>query len=105
MSYCCDGVEGWVELKAGPNFEVRPAQVLWFEGRIKAGGYPLFLFKWGDTFTIAPGSRASALREDRSYESMLRNSSSVWHGEIPPYAFLEVLRSPQNEYRRANRNS
>lgn len=94
-----------MELKAGPDFDIRPAQVLWFEDRIKAGGFPLFLFKWEDTFTIAPGSRASALREDRSYESMLRNSSSVWYGEIPPYALFEVLRSPQNEYHRVRRDS
>jgi hypothetical protein len=103
ISYCCYGVEGWIELKCGPGIEVRPSQVLWMEERIKAGGSPLFLVQWEDTFYIVPGHRAAALRSDPSEEGIRGLSSTVWTGELPIYDFLTVIRNPHNEYRKSIR--
>jgi hypothetical protein len=103
-NYCAYGVEGWLELKVGPNFEVLPSQVAWFRDRLAAGGHPLFFVYWGDYFMVIPGDRALALRRDPSEENCLRLASSRWHGWIPDREFLRVLRNPRGEYERTERN-
>jgi hypothetical protein len=98
LQYCCYGVEGWVELKAGPNVEVRASQVIWMNDHIAAGGWPLFLIQWSDVFMIVPGSRALALRRDPTYENIVRLATHVWAGKINNREFLRVLRNPRKVY-------
>ena len=38
LSYCIHGVEGFIELKAGKDAELRPGQIKWIKDRTKAGG-------------------------------------------------------------------
>ncbi len=40
MNYCCDGDEGWIEMKQTPGHRVplRPEQVGWIARRVRAGG-------------------------------------------------------------------
>ncbi len=40
MNYCCDGDEGWLELKQSPGHRVtlRPEQVGWISRRVRNGG-------------------------------------------------------------------
>jgi hypothetical protein len=48
VSFCCNGLECIIELKAGTpdNLpEIRPMQVKWFNHRMKAGGRPIILTK------------------------------------------------------------
>lgn len=97
-NYCYAGVEGWLELKAGPDIEVRPTQLVWFRDRIKAGGWPLFLVQWGDIFMMVPGSAATSLKRNPSLENCLRNASTMWTGEINQRDFARVLRNPEKEY-------
>lgn len=104
LSYCCYGREGWVELKAGPCIEVRPTQVSWFKDRIKAGGWPLFLIKWGDSYMVCPGSAATDLRQNPSEENAMRLASRIWVGQIPEREFLRALRNPEKEYETVRRN-
>jgi len=104
LNYCCYGREGWVELKAGPDIEIRPTQVAWFKARIEAGGWPLFLIKWGETYTVCPGSAATSLRRDPSEENVLREASRIWVGQVPEREFLRVLKNPEKEYETARRN-
>ncbi len=100
LNYCYKEVEGWIELKAGPDIEIRASQVRWMKDRIKAGGYPLFLIEWGSMFLIVPGSAASALRSDPSQENVMRFVSSVWRDDLPPTGLLRVMRVPKREYDR-----
>lgn len=98
LNYCYYGVDGWLELKAGPNIDIRPAQVLWMKEHIVAGGHPLFLIQWSDLFMVIPGSRASHIRQDTSYENVLTNASTVWTDKLPEKEFGRVLRNPRREY-------
>lgn len=63
------------------------------------------LVQWEDVFHVVPASRASDLRADPSYESVLRHSTVRWQGAIPPEGLLEVLRSPEKEYGDIERNA
>ena len=98
LNYCCEGVEGWIELKCAPNIEIRAAQVIWFENRIRAGGHPLFLVEIEDMFLVVPGSRAASLRSDSSHENMKKAATVVWEKEIRPAEFLFVLQNPRRYY-------
>lgn len=98
LNYCCNGIEGWVELKAGPDLEVRATQVMWMEDRVSAGGFPLFLVKWGDVFMVVPGNEAQSMRDDPSYENIMSRCSTVWDDKIPLNEFLFILENPENEY-------
>ena len=100
LNYCSGRVEGWLELKAGPDIEVRASQVRWMKDRIKAGGHPLFLIEWGNMFLIIPGSAASDLRLNPCLENALRLASSVWHDELPTVGLLRAMRAPKKEYGR-----
>ena len=102
LNYCYKEVEGWIELKAGPDIEVRSSQVRWMKDRIKAGGYPLFLIEWGSMFLVIPGSAASALRSDPCQETAIRYASSVWHDDLPTTGLLRVMRAPKREYDRVH---
>ena len=101
VNYCCYGVEGWLELKAGPDIEVRSTQVRWFRDRIAAGGWPLFLIQWGECFIAVPGSRAAALWADPEHENILRLATTIWHGKIPYGELLKVMRNPRKEYEKS----
>lgn len=98
VDYCCYGVCNQLELKAGPDLEVRATQVAWFKDRIEAGGHPLFLVQWGDVYAVVPGDRATDLRRNPSLENVLRLASSIWTGKLPPMELMKVLRNPKNEY-------
>lgn len=97
-SYCVLGREGWLELKAAPDIEVRATQVRWMENRIYADGYPLFIIQIPDRFLVVPGRWAADIRADPEDENMLRRASRIWTGKIPPDEFLNVLRNPRAEY-------
>lgn len=105
IDYCCYGVEGHLELKAGPDIDVLASQIIWMRERIAAGGHPLFLVQWGDVYIVVPGSWAVDIRRNPSEENILRRGSTMWHGSIPPAEFLKVLRNPRQEYERANASS
>lgn len=98
VQYAIDGVEGWLELKAGPGIDVRASQVRWMEDHIEAGGCPLFLIKSERCFIVVPGSRAAALRQDPSHESILHQSSCFWCGELDYCGLINVLKNPRKEY-------
>ena len=98
LNYCYCGVEGWIELKAGPDVDVKASQVLWFEDRVEAGGHPLFLISWAECFAIVPGSRAASIRADPSRQNIMTASSTVWKQKIPLNRFLEILAYPKGEY-------
>jgi len=98
LNYCYCGVDGWLELKCGPEIEVRAAQKIWFEERIKAGGYPLFLIQYDDLFIIVPGSAAASLRAEPHQENALRHAAAIWQGEIPAAQFLSIIKRPGRCY-------
>jgi len=98
LSYCHRGVEGWIELKCGPLVEVRATQVNWFEDRIAAGGWPLFLAQWGTDYMIVPGSAAGMLRRSPGEETWRRLATTVWHGDIVLHNLLRVMVYPGEEY-------
>lgn len=98
LEYCCYGVEGWIELKAFPDPEVRASQVTWMKDRIAAGGHPLFLFQNQDAYTMVPGSAASHIRQDPSWENVLRHSTSLWPGSLPSAELMRAMRNPRREY-------
>lgn len=104
IDYCCYGVEGSLELKAGPDFEVLASQVTWMRERIGAGGWPLFLIQWGDVYMIVPGVRATDIRRNPSEENTMRCASTIWKGKIPDGEFLKVLRNPKFEYEKAEQD-
>jgi len=104
LQTCCYGVEAWIELKAAPDIEIRASQARWIREHMAAGGWPLILARWGDTFIVCPGSRAGDLREDPSEESFLRHASSRWHGALPDREFLRVIRNPRREYDKLERD-
>jgi hypothetical protein len=81
--------------------DIRASQVLWMEERIRAGGHPLFLIQWDDTFFIVPGAHAAALRAEPTRESILRRCSSTFAKSLPVYEFLTILRNPENEYKKS----
>jgi hypothetical protein len=56
------------------------------------------LIKSEECFIIVPGSRAAALREDPSHESILRQSSCFWYGELDYCGLINVLKDPRREY-------
>lgn len=105
LSYCHKGIEGWLELKAGPKPEIRVTQERWFEERIEAGGRPLILAQWGQDYMIIPGSRISALRRRPVEETFRRLATTSWHRRIPVYSLLKVMISPEQEYEDSRRNS
>ena len=98
LNYCCNGIEGWLELKAGPDLEVRASQVIWMEDRVSAGGFPLFLIKWGDVFMVVPGSEAQSIRSNPSRENIMCRASTVWNDKIATEDFFTLLEHPENEY-------
>lgn len=98
LNYCVDGVEGWLELKASPDVDIRASQVAWMKERINSGGYPLFFISWDNMFLVIPGDRGGDLRRNCCLENALRLSSSVWADEIPATEFLSVLKRPMKEY-------
>lgn len=98
LSYCHNGVEGWIELKCGPRVEVKATQVNWFEDRIAAGGLPLFLAQWGLDYMIVPGSAASILRRSPGEETWRGMATTVWHGEIVLHNLLYIMMNPKGEY-------
>lgn len=65
----------------------------------------MFLIKWGDLFTVVPGSCAATLRKDPSLENVLRHASRIWQGSMPECEFLKVLRNPRGEYERAGQSA
>ena len=105
LSYCHKGIEGWLELKAGPKPEIRVTQERWFEERIEAGGHPLILAQWGQDYMVIPGSRISALRRRPVEETFRRLATTSWHRRIPVYSLLKVMISPEQEYEDSRRNS
>lgn len=98
LNYCVRSVEGWLELKCGPEIEVRAAQVRWMEERIASGGWPLFLIQYGDIFLVIPGSAAESLRQEPHQENAMRLASAIWQGEPPAEHFLKVIGSPRRQY-------
>ena len=78
LQYCCNDVEGWLELKSGPDIEVRATQARWMKDHIESGGRPLFFIEWGGVFHVVPGSRADDLRADPSHESVRKASVVAW---------------------------
>ena len=102
LNYSYYGVEGWLELKCGPDIDVRAAQVIWMEDRIAAGGFPLFLIQYGDIYSIVPGSAASALREEPHEENVLRHARAIWQGDLPSDLLLKVMKNPRRMYGRTN---
>ena len=105
LSYCHKGIEGWLELKAGPKPGIRVTQERWFEERIEAGGHPLILAQWGQDYMVIPGSRISALRRRPVEETFRRLATTSWHRRIPVYSLLKVMISPEQEYEDSRRNS
>lgn len=103
LNYCIDGVEGWLELKASPDIEIRASQVTWMKERIKSGGYPLFFLRWDNMFLIVPGDRGSDLRRNCCLENALRLASRVWVDEIHHKEFVDVLKRPLREYMKGRR--
>ena len=51
-----------------------------------------------DLYIIVPGSKATDIRRNPSEENILRFASSMWHGSLPEYELLKVMRNPRNEY-------
>lgn len=103
LNYCLDGTEGWLELKASPDIEIRASQVIWMKEHIKSGGHPLFFFRWDNMFLIVPGDRGDDLRRNCCLANALKLSSRVWVDEIPVIEFGMVLKRPQKEYLRVQR--
>lgn len=104
INYCLYGVEGELELKAGPDIDVLASQVVWFKERLKAGGWPLFLIQWGDVYMIVPGCWASDIRHNPSEENIMRRATTIWAGKVPEIEFMKVLRNPKFEYEKVIQN-
>lgn len=94
IQYCCDGVEGWIELKAGDDLEVRASQVSWMREHVRAGGNPLILIQISDMFLVVHGSRAKSLRMDSSPENLRKQASLVWQNKIDRKELMYVMRNP-----------
>ena len=100
LNYCYYGTHEWMELKCGPDIDVRAAQVVWMEDRIIAGGFPLFLIQYGDIYSIVPGSAAATLREEPHEENILRHARAIWQGKLPADQLLRIMRNPRRIYER-----
>ena len=100
LNYCVDGVEGWLELKAGPDIDIRASQVIWMKEHIASGGWPLFFISWNNMFLIVPGDRGGDLRRNPCLENAMRLSSSFWTEEIPMNDFLLRIKRPAKEYKK-----
>lgn len=63
LNYCCDGAEGWVELKraTGRVVGVRPTQVAWIERRMRAGGRVFIMVRRDDRLWMFSGLLARGL--------------------------------------------
>jgi hypothetical protein len=64
VNYCCDGSEGWIELKKSDGWVVdfEPAQIAWIERRLRAGGRVFVLVRRkGDELYVLDGSAARPL--------------------------------------------
>jgi hypothetical protein len=99
IQYCCDSVEGWMELKAGPDIDVKASQVTWMRKHIAAGGYPLFLIQWSNMFLIVAGSRAKSLRNDPSLENIIKQASSYWSGELTEERMRIIMKQADLAFR------
>ena len=105
VQYCCYEVEGWLELKAFPDPEVRASQVMWMEEHIKAGGFPLFMFQNAGVFIIVAGSRAADLRHNGSLENIMRLAYFIGGQDAMRREFLSILRNPRRVYEHTERNT
>ena len=75
------------------------------EEHIKSGGRPLFLIQWLDLFAIVPGCHAAALRYDPELENILRLATTIWKTEIPINELFKIMRKPNAEYKKSDRNT
>lgn len=98
IQYCCGSVEGWLELKAGPDLDVRASQVQWMKSHIAAGGYPLFIIQWSSMFLVVPGSRAKSLRANPSWESVQELASYICLCPPKKEELKQIMKNPDREF-------
>ena len=117
INWCIDGVEGNLELKWGVAGErapkIRPTQVVWFRGRIAAGGYPMLAYyieddEYTDEVLIFEGRVIEELAMVKKVNDLtdvehLRIMSpgemiegmisciAGWHDELHPEALIHLL--------------
>jgi len=83
LNYCCEGIEGWIELKAtrGWRVNVSPEQVGWTERRLRAGGRVFIAVRRkarvDDTLFLLPGSAARTLADGQRCS---QNPLDFWPG-------------------------
>ena len=120
INWCIDGVEGNLELKyaysdgAAPH--IRPAQLVWFRERMKAGGYPMLAYyieadKYMDEVFVFEGQYIEQLAMAKTVddlddieslrvvnpEEMIEAMISCiagWHDELHPEALIQLLSKP-----------
>lgn len=67
LNYCCDGVEGWIELKSvasGWQVGLRPEQVAWLARRERAGGRTFVAVRRIESIYLYRGTAAAELKVD-----------------------------------------
>lgn len=83
LDYCIGGRENHIELKVGratKGPELRPSQVRWFKGRLKAGGTPFFLCLDTDRHEVyfVEGSKAAILGGNQSIVMWREMATKSW---------------------------
>lgn len=94
VSYAIGGRDGWIELKAAPQWPVRPTtplrvhmtpqQVLWLEQRGRAGnGRCFILLRVDRDYLLLTWHHARAFQEGLTQEELIiRSRKNRWEGRI-----------------------
>lgn len=93
LNYCCDGAEGWIEMKRvnGWRCRIDPEQIAWMERRIRAGGRVFLAARRREppqTFWLFSGSAARGLASLREAQPLLSATGNPASWPWPEIAIL-----------------
>lgn len=103
LHYCYNGIEGWVELKAFPDIDIRANQCVWMETNIKAGGKPFFIIEADNRLLTISGLWCRHMRADPSLVNILRLAAPLKR-EFTKENFLTILSKKDEIYEQARSN-
>jgi hypothetical protein len=98
VNYCIDGVEGWLELKAFPNIEIRTTQVSWARERIEAGGRPLVLIQNGNDYALLAAKHLEELKKNPTWGNVINKTFALYFNDIGSTSFFSILKEPEIVY-------
>lgn len=82
VNFCVLGFEGNVELKFSDDLkhmpEIRPSQIRWMNKRVKCGGNPWLLVKWGNTYMLIRGQYAKFIYKSNNIDLWVNYSVRTW---------------------------